>query len=68
MSLCVLIGPEGHFGDTTYYFKRCVGKDAEQSAVVADGDKEGASAPDVEMVSGTNPGTKFDDAVEVVSM
>ena len=31
-------------------------------------DKEGASAPDVEMVSGTNPGTKFDDAVEVVSM
>ena len=26
MSLCVLIGPEGHFGDTWYYMKRCMGR------------------------------------------
>jgi hypothetical protein len=25
MSLCVLIGPEGHFGDTMYHAKRCMG-------------------------------------------
>ena len=42
MSLCVLIGPEGRFGDTGYYMKRCLGWDL--------GDHDGATEKRVDVV------------------
>ena len=42
MSLCVLVGPENHFGDTSYYLKRCFGKHEKVYGVTSDA---GKSAP-----------------------